>query len=113
MALKLLLRSYLWLSPLGFRIGLVYGDEYVFRIFIRFGGDGFDFATQNGVVVYNYGLINEGVGVFGSLEDARRGFGEYTGIKWTTEKRWKEVGGEEYSKWYEQCDVFEGEFGIC
>ena len=32
------------------------------------------------VVVYNYGLVNEGVGVFGSLEDARRGFREYTGL---------------------------------
>lgn len=39
------------------------------------------------VVVYNYGLINEGVGVFGSLEDARRGFREYTGFSWTPERR--------------------------
>jgi len=27
------------------------------------------------IVVYNYGLINEDVGVFGSLEEARRGLG--------------------------------------
>ena len=32
------------------------------------------------VAVYNYGLINEGVGVFGSLEDARLGLREYTGF---------------------------------
>jgi hypothetical protein len=29
------------------------------------------------VVVYNYGLINEDVGIFSILEDARRGFREY------------------------------------
>lgn len=28
------------------------------------------------VVVYNYGLVNESVGVFGSFEDARPGFRE-------------------------------------
>ena len=32
------------------------------------------------VVVYNYGLINEDVGVFRSLDEARRGFKEYTGL---------------------------------
>lgn len=62
-------------------------------------------------MVYNYGLINEGVGVFGSLEDARRGFREYTEFEWDPERRWREVEGEEYSEYYEQCDVFEGE--IC
>ena len=61
------------------------------------------------VVVYNYGLINEGVCVFGSLEDARRGFREYTGFEWDEERRWEEVGGEEYSEEYGECDVFEGE----
>jgi hypothetical protein len=35
--------------------------------------------------------------VFGSLEDARRGFGEYTGFEWTPEKRWREFGDKEYS----------------
>ena len=39
---------------------------------------------------------------------ARRGFREYTGFIWDPERRWKEVGGEEYSECYEQCDVFEG-----
>jgi hypothetical protein len=72
-------------------------------------GGGEDFAAQKGVVVYNYGLINEGVGVFGSLEDARRGFREYTGFEWTTERRWKEYGSEEYSEEYGECDVFEDE----
>jgi hypothetical protein len=46
----------------------------------------------------------------GSLEDARRGFREYTRIEWDSERRYKEVGDEEYSDWYEQCDVFEGGF---
>jgi hypothetical protein len=31
--------------------------------------------------VYNYGLINEDVGVFGSLEEAKRAFREYMGLK--------------------------------
>jgi hypothetical protein len=47
--------------------------------------------------------------VFGSLEDARRGFREYTGFNWDEERRSKEVGNVEYSEFYEQCDVFEGE----
>jgi hypothetical protein len=34
------------------------------------------------------------------------GFREYTGIEWTTERRWKEVGAEEYG----ECDVFEREY---
>jgi hypothetical protein len=90
------------------------------------------------VVVYNYGLINEDVGIFSTLEDARRGFKEYTGIcmlqpmkfthgafslrlsldknivlslrlEWTPERKWKEIGYKQYSEYYEQCDIFEGE----
>jgi hypothetical protein len=95
--------------PLGFRIEPVYRAEDVFRIFIRSAGGGFDFAAQKGVVVYNYGLISEGVEVFRSLEDARRGFREYTGFNWDPQRRYKEVGNMEYSEFYEQCDVFEGE----
>jgi hypothetical protein len=37
------------------------------------------------------------------------GFREYTGFEWELERRRKEVGGEEYSEYYVQCDVFEGE----
>ncbi len=61
------------------------------------------------IVVYNYGLINEDVGIFGSLEDARLGFKEYTGLEWTPEKKWKDFCGEEYSEDFGECDVFEGE----
>jgi hypothetical protein len=32
------------------------------------------------IVVYNYGLINDDVRIFSTLEDARRGFREYTGF---------------------------------
>ena len=42
-------------------------------------------------------------------KDARRGFREYTGFDWDHERRWKEVGGEEYSNEFGECDVFEGE----
>jgi hypothetical protein len=42
------------------------------------------------IVVYNYGLINEDVGIFFSLEDARRGFREYTGIEWDPQRKWKD-----------------------
>lgn len=55
------------------------------------------------------GLVNEGVGVFGSLEDARRGFREHTGKEWTNERKWSEYGGEKYSQEYEQWDVIVGE----
>jgi hypothetical protein len=44
-----------------------------------------------------------------SFEDARQGFREYTGFPWTPERRWKEYGGEEYSEYYGECDVFEGD----
>jgi len=60
-------------------------------------------------VVYNYELINENVDVFTSLEDARRGFREYTGFEWEPGRKWKDLGGEEYSKEYGECDIFEGE----
>ena len=62
------------------------------------------------IVVYNYGLINEDVGVYPSLEDAKRAFREYTGFEWEAGRRYKEVGDEEYSEYYEQCDIFEGEY---
>jgi hypothetical protein len=39
--------------------------------------------------------------------DARRGFREYTGFAWEPERRYKEVGNEQYSEFYEQCDIFE------
>jgi hypothetical protein len=87
----------------------VYGAEFALGGFFWNSVSEMDFAAQKGVVVYNYGLINEGVGVFGSLEDARRGFREYTGFEWTTERRWKEYGSEEYSEEYGECDVFEDE----
>jgi hypothetical protein len=41
------------------------------------------------------------------LDDARRAFREYTGFDWESERRYKEVGNEEYSEYYEQCDIFE------
>jgi hypothetical protein len=63
------------------------------------------------IVVFNYGLINEDVGVFTSLEDARQGYREYTGFEWEPERRYKEVGDEQYSEYYEQCDIFEGDIG--
>jgi hypothetical protein len=63
------------------------------------------------VVVYNYGLINEDVDIFSSLEDARDAFREYTGFEWDEERRWKDYGGEEYSKEYGECDVFECKIG--
>jgi hypothetical protein len=61
------------------------------------------------IVVYNYGLINEDVGVFPSLEDARMGFKEYTGFAWDPQRSWKDFGEEEYSEEYGECDIFEGE----
>jgi hypothetical protein len=30
--------------------------------------------------------------------DARRGFREYTGRKWASERRWKGIEGKEYSR---------------
>ncbi len=60
------------------------------------------------VVVYNYSLINEDVGIFSTLEDARRGFREYTGIEWEPQRKWKDFGGEDYSEEYGECDIFEG-----
>ncbi len=50
--------------------------------------------------------FQEGMCVFRSLE-ARQGFREYTGFFWTPERRWKEVGGEEYSEEFGESDVFE------
>ncbi len=61
------------------------------------------------VVVYNYGLINEDVGVFATFEVARRAFREYTGFEWDAEGGWKDFGGEEYSVDFGECDIFEGE----
>jgi hypothetical protein len=49
------------------------------------------------------------VGVFSTLEEAKRAFREYTGFEWEPQKRWKEIGNEGYSEYYEQCDIFEGE----
>ena len=62
-------------------------------------------------MVYNYGLINDDVGVFTSLEEAKRAFRGYTGLEWEAERRYKEVGNEKYSEYFEQCDIFEGEIG--
>lgn len=62
-------------------------------------------------MVYNYGLINDDVEIFSTLDDARRGFREYTGIEWEPGRRYKDVGNEQYSEYYEQCDIFESELG--
>lgn len=53
--------------------------------------------------------FKEDVGVFTSLEDARRGFREYTGFEWESQRKWKDFGAEGYSEDFGECDIFEGE----
>lgn len=52
-------------------------------------------------MVYNYGLINEDVGIFGSLDEARRAFEGYTGFEWDPERGWKDWEHAEYDGYYE------------
>ena len=64
------------------------------------------------VVVYSYGMIIEDVGLFLSLEEAKRGFKEYTGFNYNEERKWMDFGGEEYSEEYGGCDIFKKDLDI-
>lgn len=59
------------------------------------------------VVVYNWGLINEGADVFKTFEEAKQAFRDYTGFEFDPEGKYKNSDNPKYSGYYEQCDIFE------